>query len=65
MSTVRIKHFNSKGFLPLGTCSQPNCEQAGSEIGADGKVHCSRHLTVTTITPHRAQALRPGQGFGR
>jgi hypothetical protein len=63
MSTVRIKHLNSKGFLPLGHCSQANCERPGDEI-ANGKVYCSRHLTITLVLP-KTQNLKPGRGIGR
>jgi hypothetical protein len=64
MSTVRIKHWdNKKGFMPLGVCAQPNCGRQGDEI-SNGKVYCSRHLTLTLVMP-KASMLRPGQGFGR
>lgn len=64
MSTVRIKmHYGKGGYLPLGKCAQPNCGREADEI-VNGKVFCSRHLTVTLATA-QPRNLRPGQGFGR
>jgi hypothetical protein len=63
MSTVQIKHWNRKGYLPLGPCSQKNCEREGDQI-VGGKLFCSRHLTLTLVAPRPAN-LPPGGRIGR
>jgi hypothetical protein len=66
MSTVRIKHWGRKqGFMPLGTCSHPNCKREADEIGDNGKVYCTRHLVVRLTAVGQVNAIRPGQGIGR
>lgn len=64
MSTVRIKHWGrNSGFLPLGKCSNPNCDRPGEEFH-DGQLFCSRDLTLT-LKPQQMGNVKPGQRIGR
>jgi hypothetical protein len=67
MSTTRIKGWgrNSGGFLPLGKCSNPNCDKPGEEFD-NGQLYCARDLSLTLSRKAPAiQNVRPGQRIGR